>query len=168
MSGVLDISTLYKLIHGGAYPHHNISTVDLTSERIKKILDQNPPAGVSAVEIANKVKVGIMMFAKSPSGTSPFEIIGAQPQTNNATSDFTRDLVEASRTVAKTFNASFLNFAVDGVSLEQTDVMTEICNFLSGDDNHIGSVDNKHRIKNDRYQVIGRQALVSVGIWVCD
>ncbi len=77
VSGVLDISTLYKSIHGGAYPHHNISTVDVTSKRIEKILDQNPPAGVLAVEIANKVKVGIMIFAKSPSGTSPFEIIGA-------------------------------------------------------------------------------------------
>jgi len=76
--------------------------------------------------------------------------------------------VEASRTVTNTFNASFLNFAVDGVSLEQTDVMTAICNFLLGDDNHIGSVDNKHNIRNDRYQVIGGQALVSVGTWVCD
>jgi hypothetical protein len=76
--------------------------------------------------------------------------------------------VEASRTVTNTFNASFLNFAVDGVSLEQTDVMMAICNFLSGDDNHIGSVDNKHNIRNDRYQVIGGQALVSVGTWVCD
>jgi hypothetical protein len=44
---------------------------------------------------------------------------------------------------------------VDGVSLETKDVMTTICNFLSGRCNFTGAVVNKHNVKNDRYQLIG-------------
>ncbi len=33
--------------------------------------------------------------------------------------------------------------------------MTTICNFLSGCCNFTGAVDNKHNIKNDRYQIVG-------------
>ena len=91
-----------------------------------------------------------MVFANPPPKMSPFEIIAAQPQTNNATSSFTSDLVEASTTVAKKCVPSFLNFATDGVSLEQADIMTAICGFLSGEANHLGAIDNKHNIKNNR------------------
>ena len=167
VSEVLEISTSYKSILGGAFPHHNISTVDLTVANIQAILSKKSSAPVT-VEIASEVKVGIMVFANPPIGTSPFEIIAARPQTNNATSNFTRDLVDASKRVASKYLTSFLNFAVDGVSLEQSDVMTAICRFLAAEDNHLGAVDNKHNIKNDRYQLIGGQQLVSIGKWVCD
>lgn len=168
VSGVLDISTAYKAIHGGAYPNHNISTIDLTTDNIKQILNKKSAAGVTSVVVADEIKVGIMVVLKPRPGTSPFEIIAARPQTNNAVSDFTRDLVEAATTVAKKHQTSFVNFSVDGVSLEQSDVMTAICNFLDGEDNHLGSVDNKHNIKNDRYQVIGGQQFVSIGEWAVD
>jgi len=81
VSGVLDISTSYKSIHGGAYPNHNTSTFELSSADIKSIVNRSSSARVK-VEIAEEVKVGIIVFAKSPIGTSPFEIIAARPRTN--------------------------------------------------------------------------------------
>jgi hypothetical protein len=57
---------------------------------------------------------------------------------------------------------------VDGVSLETKDVMTAICNFLSGRYNFTGAVDNKHNVKNDRYQIIGGSGVPLVGKYVAD
>ncbi len=36
---LLDVSTIFKVIMGGAHPHDMISTIDLDSTTIKKILD---------------------------------------------------------------------------------------------------------------------------------
>ncbi len=57
---------------------------------------------------------------------------------------------------------------MDGVSLETKDVMTAICNFLSGRYNFTGAVDNKHNVKNDRYQIIGGSGVPLVGKYVAD
>ncbi len=65
-------------------------------------------------------------------------------------------------------STSFVNFAVDGVSLETKDVMTTICNFLSGCCNFTGVVDNKHSVKNDKYQIIGGSGVPLVGNYVAD
>ena len=57
---------------------------------------------------------------------------------------------------------------MDGVSLETKDVMTAICNFLTGRCNFTGAVDNKHNVKNDRYQIIGGSGVPVVGKYVND
>ena len=62
----------------------------------------------------------------------------------------------------------FTNFAVDGVSAESQDVMTTVCKFLDGQARFIGSVDNKHNTKGDRYQLIGGSSLATVGNYVVD
>jgi hypothetical protein len=46
--------------------------------------------------------------------------------------------------------------------------MTAICNFLSGRCNFTGAVDNKHNIKNGRYQIIGGSGVPLVGKYVAD
>ncbi len=63
---------------------------------------------------------------------------------------------------------SFVNFAVDGVVLETKNVMTTICNFLSGGCNFNEAVDNKHNVKNDGYQIIGGSGVPLVGKYVAD
>ncbi len=66
-------------------------------------------------------------------------------------------------------STSFVNlFAVDGVSLETKDGMTTICNFLSGHCHFTGAVDNKHNVKNDRYQIICGSGVPLVGKYVAD
>ena len=74
VSGVMDFLTSIKAKHGGAYPNHNISTIMPTSEGIKMIVNHITTAEI-IVDIAEEVKVGIMVFAHSPSKTSPFEIV---------------------------------------------------------------------------------------------
>jgi hypothetical protein len=77
---LLDISTTFKAIMGGAHPHHMISTIDLDSSTIKNILDR----GEMAIDKASEVKVAFMVFQKPPPGVSPIAIvnISAQPQSN--------------------------------------------------------------------------------------
>ncbi len=157
---VLEISTAFKAIMGGAHPYHLISTIDLDSTSIKHILDCETifnQADNSTIKIdkASEVKVAFMVFQKPPPGVSPIVIIFAWPQSNNECTSFTADIMNAADLGTKQVKStSFVNFAVDGVSLETKDVMTTICNFLSGRCNFTGAVDNKHNIKNDRYQII--------------
>jgi hypothetical protein len=157
---LLEISTAFKAIMGGAHPHQLISTIDLDSTIIKHILDRETilnQKGDSTIKIdkASEVKVAFMVFQKPPPGVSPIVIISARPQSNNECSSFTTDIMNAADLVTKQhMSTSFINFAVDGVSLETKDVMTAICNFLSGRCNFTGAVDNKHNVKNDRYQII--------------
>jgi hypothetical protein len=63
-------------------------------------------------------------------------------------------------------STSFVNFAVDSVSLETKDVMRTICNFLCGWCNFTGAVDKKDNIKSDRYQLIGGSGVILVGKYV--
>jgi hypothetical protein len=62
----------------------------------------------------------------------------------------------------------FTNFASDGVSAESSDVMEAVCKFLDGKTNYVGSVDNKHNAKNDRYQLIGGSCIGNIGNYVID
>ena len=62
----------------------------------------------------------------------------------------------------------FTNVADDGVSAESQDVMTTVCKFLDGQTRFIGSVDNKHNTKGDRYQLIGGSCVATVGSYVVD
>ncbi len=172
---LLEISTAFKAIMGGADPHHLISTIDLDSTTIKHILDCETifnQADNSTIKIdkASEVKVAFMVFQKPPPGVSPIVIIYARPQSKNECSSFTADIMNAADLVTKQVNSIlFVNFAVDGVSLETKDVMTTICNFLSGRCNFFtGVVDNKHNVKNDRYQLIGGSSVPLVGKYVAD
>jgi hypothetical protein len=127
---LLEISTTFKAIMGGAHPHQMISTIDLDSTTIKHILDRETilnQEGDSTIKIdkASKVKVAFMVFQKTPLGVSPIVIISARPQSNNECSSFTTDIMNAADLVTKQhMSTSFINFAVDGVSLETKDVMT--------------------------------------------
>jgi hypothetical protein len=93
-----------------------------------------------------------MVFQKPPPGVSPIVIISARPQSNNQCSSFTADIMNAADFVTRQVQlTSFVNFAVDGVSLETKDVIRTICNFLCGRCNFTGAVDNKHNVKNNQY-----------------
>ncbi len=121
------------------------------------------------IDQASEVKVAFMFFQKPPPVVPPIVIISAWPQLNNECSSFTADIMNAADLVTKQVKStSFVNFSVDGVSLETKDVMTTICNFLSGHCNYTGAVDNKHNIKNDRYQIIGGSGVPLVGKYVAD
>ncbi len=65
-------------------------------------------------------------------------------------------------------STSFVNFAVDGMSLETKDIMRTICNFLCGRCNFTRAVDNKHNVKNDQYQLIGGSAVPLIGKYVAN
>ena len=144
---------------GGAHPHHMISTIDLDSPTIKNILYRGEIFD-EVIDKAGEVKVAFMMIQKPPPGVSHIVIISAHPQSNNACLSFTADIMNAADFVTRQVQSlSYVNFAVDGVGLETKDVMTPICNFLCGWCNFIGAVDNKHNVKNDRYQLIGEASI---------
>lgn len=166
----IELSLAFKAICGGAYPNHYIETEDLTAEGVKLIVDQDRKASIQVTK-ANEIKVALVSFQETGPGTriSPVEIIVARPQTTNEVSSFTSDVVTAvNNVVARTPGTSFLNFCVDGVSAETSDVMTALCQFLDGKVNYTASVDNKHNIKNDRYQIIGGSCLPTIGTLIID
>ncbi len=127
---LLEMSTTFKAIMGGAHPHHMISTIDLDLPTIKNILDCGEIFD-EAIDKASEVKVAFMEFQKPPPGVSPFVIISARPQSNNDCSSFTADIMNAADFLTRQVQStSFVNFAVDGMSLETKDVMRTICNFF--------------------------------------
>ena len=132
----------------------------MTKEDIKGIV--NGTLSKVKVEKATEVKVAIMTFQDVPPGFSPSRIIAAHPQSNNECSEFTRDMEAAANQVATSFGAAFLNFGVDGVSLETFDVCQAICDFLSGKCKHLGATDTNHDIKSWRYQIIGGSLFLMV------
>ncbi len=154
----------------GAYPKHNIRTQDLSSSQIDSIVKQKVDSPISII-LADELKVVVQSFQGCPPGVSPVEIVGARPQTSNETSSFTNEAIEAAIEAATEFTFSqtfFTNFAVDSVSAESYDVMKSICQFLDGKQKHLGTIDNKHNVKNDRYQCIGGSGIASVGEYVVD
>ena len=54
------------------------------------------------------------------------------------------------------------------MSVESIDVMYAICKLLNGKKSHTGAVDNKHNVKNDRYQIIGGSCIPTIGNLVVD
>ncbi len=65
-------------------------------------------------------------------------------------------------------STSFINFAVDDMSLETKDVMRTVCKLLCGHCNFTGAVDNKHNVKNDQCQLIGGCSVTLVSKYVAD
>ena len=67
-----------------------------------------------------------------PPGMPPYVVVAARPQGNNESSKFISQVIESASQASSSHGASFLNFAVDGLSVESNDVRSAICNFLSG------------------------------------
>ena len=163
----IEVSTSHRKIMGGAYPNHIICTENLDKEEIDNILKLKPSN--MTLEKATEVKVAILSFQSSPIGVPPSIKVAARPQSNNECSQFTQDMEAAMEKIAAKYtNVSFVNFAVDGVSLEAEDVRRAICDFLAGVKNHTGATDTNHDIKSWRYQIIGGSCIATVGKLVVD
>ena len=165
----ININTAHKCIMGGVYPYHLIYTTHLSKEEIMKILYNKPDKGNREMELASEVKVATICFQNPPKGMSPMAIISARPQGVNAPSTFTDDVCRAASKIANEYkNVEFTNFATDGVSVETHDIMNTLFKFLDGKISFLGAVDNKHNVKNHRYQYIGGSNVASIGNSIVD
>ena len=82
-------------------------------------------------------------------------IIAARLQGNNEMSSFISDVYEVARLVECNLKcATFINFATDSILVEIYNILLTLYQFLDGKINHYTAVDNKHNIKNDRYQFV--------------
>ena len=121
------------------------------------------------LELASEVKIGTICFQNQPKGVSPMRIIAARPQGLNVVSSFTRDLCQAACLIERDLDyVRFTNFATDGVSVETSDILLSLCEFLDGKHNFCAAVDNKHNVKNDRYQLIGGSNAATIGNYYID
>ena len=167
----LNINTTRKCIMGGAYPNHIISTQHLGKDCIRKILDNKDESDSTkdAIELASEIKIAVISFQNIPKHISPMAIVAARPQGNNETSSFTKDVCEAASLVVKDLdNVRFTNFTTDGVSVETYDILQTLCQFLDGKIEYCAAVDNKHNVKNDRYQLIGGSNAATIGNYYID
>ena len=167
----LNINTTRKCIMGGSFPNHMISTQNLGRECIKKILDNKDEKDINKniIDLAKEIKIAVVSFQNVPKQVSPMAIVAARPQGNNETSTFTSDVCEAARLIDKDLEeVRFTNFAVDGLSVETHDVLETLCKFIDGKINYCATVDNKHNIKNDRYQLIGGSNAACIGNYYID
>ena len=167
----LNINTTRKCIMGGAFPNHMISTQHLGKDCIRKILDNKYDENdkKDPIELATEIKIAVISFQNLPKHLSPMAIVAARPQGNNETSSFTKDVCEAARLVERDLDyVRFTNFATDGVSVETLDILQTLCEFLDGKINHCAAVNNKHNVKNDRYQFIGGSNAAVMGNYYID
>jgi hypothetical protein len=156
---------------GGAYPNHMISTEHLGKECIMQILENKDKTDSTkdAIELASEIKIAVVSFQNLPKHISPIAIVAARPQGNNECSMFTKDVCEAASLVEKDMNdIRFTNFATDSVSVETHDILHTLCLFMDGKANYCAAVDNKHNVKNDRYQLIGGSNAATIGKYYVD
>eukprot|EP00957_Ditylum_brightwellii_P030770 2331516-Ditylum_brightwellii.AAC.1 len=73
-ASVLDTSMSCKAIMAGTYPNNIISTVDMTKEQIKAVLDESKDAQIK-IDKASEIKVVFMVFQQTPPGMPTVEII---------------------------------------------------------------------------------------------
>ena len=103
------------------------------------------------IDLSQEVKVVTMCMQNQRKGASPMVVIVSRPQGVNAVSTFTEDVCKFAMLVVKDLSdCQFTNFAVDGASLEIKDAMLTQFQFLDGNNNYTGSVDNKNNVKNHR------------------
>ena len=167
----LNINTTRKCIMGGSYPNHMISTEHLGKDCINKILENKDKtdSNKEAIELASEIKIAVVAFQNLPRNISPMAIIAARPQGNNETSSFTQDVCEAASILSKDLeDVRFANFATDGLSVETDDILQTLCLFLDGKISYCAAVDNKHNVKNDRYQLIGGSNVATMGNYYID
>ena len=101
--------------------------------------------------------MAVISVQNAAAGLSTVYMVGVRPQTNNDTSSFTK-LVESSAAASaakQNSGARFLNWAINGVSLDSNDVWRAICDFLSAVADHVSRNGINHNIKLWRYQIIG-------------
>ena len=156
---------------GGSYPNHMISTEHLGKDCVNQILENKDKIDSTkdAIELASEIKIAVVAFQNLPRNISPMAIVAARPQGNNETSTFTQDVCEAASMLSKDLeDARFTNFATDGVSVETHDVLQTLCLCLDGKINYCAAVDNKHNVKNDRYQLIGGSNVATMGTYCID
>lgn len=159
----IEVHTGMRKILGGAYPNHLVDCSDMSSDDLQKTLDQSSGAKLKLTK-AKEGKVAIISFQCTPTGVPPTVKMADRPQSTNESSCFTQAMDQAMKVVvARRSNLSFLNFTVDGVAVESDDVRRGFCDFLSGKENHTGSTDTNHNIKNWRYQIIGGSGVPSIG-----
>ena len=109
-----------------------LSTSDMAKGEIKEIIDKKEYGPIKVI-IASYIKVVFMAFQYTPPGIPPVEIISARTQSSNECSNLKSDAIEAVKVdIISIPQHSFLNFAVDGVSVESIDVMYGICQLLNG------------------------------------
>lgn len=165
----LNINAARKCVMGGSCPNHMISTQHLGKDCIRKILDNASDDKHQAIELASEVKIAVISFQNLSKTLSPMSIIAARPQGNNETSSFTSDACEAARLVEQDIdNVSFVNFATDGVLVETHDAFLTLCECLDGKKDHCAAINNKHNIKNNRYQHIGGSNPAVIGNYCID
>ena len=150
---------------GGAFPHHAIATHHLDKNEITKLLkNEKNEDDKHPMQCAQEVKIAVTCFQNVTKGKTPMQVIAARLQTINEASEFTSDTCIACNRITQDFKGtSITNFATDGVSVETNDIMTATCKFLDGKLNYCGVVDNKHNVKNDRYQLIGGSNVATLG-----
>ena len=157
----ININTAHKCIFGRSFPNHIISTQNLSKEEINNILYTDYS------DLASEIKVPTVCAQNVKKGTSPMAIIAARPQSVNAVSDFTADVCAAANMIVNEYKGtSFSNFATDGVSVETKDIMYTMFSFLDKKVNYLGAVDNKHNVKNHRYQYIGGSNVATIGTYI--
>ena len=95
---------------------------------------------------------------------SPFSCVDARPQSNNEIIDFTRDVCAAAVKLDRdVYACNCTNVAVDGVSLATKYFIATSVKFLSGTNDYVAGVDNKHCINNYRYQIFGGSCAAIIG-----
>ena len=80
--------------------------------------------------LETELKVATLVTQECDTNFSPFDCVAACPQSNNETTDFTREACAAVKLKRDVSAHNFSNFVVYGVSLEIQDVVTNIVKFL--------------------------------------
>ena len=148
-----------------------ISTQYLGKEYVRKTLDNKDEKDSTkdTIELASKIKIVALVFQNLLKHMSLIAIVSARPQGNNETSAFAKDMCEAASLIEKDLDkVRFTNFATNGLSVETCNVLQTLCQFMNRKTNYCAAVDNKHNIKNDRCQLIGRSNVATIGNYYVD
>ena len=150
---LLEASTGFSAITGGEHPDHLIDISNKTKAEVDDILNGKDKT-LGKIKCATEVKMTVMSFQGTPPGVSPFEVVAVRPQSNNESNDFIKEMESLAVAASKSGRGRFANYTVDGVSCESRHVMRTICEFLSGEINHLGATDPNHNMKSWRYQIV--------------
>ena len=157
----MNISTAHKCMMGRCYPNHLIDARNLSKEEIDVIVNEKHE------DLAAEIKVATTCLQNALKGSTPMAIASARPQGVNEVSMFTEDVCKAACMIVKeNERVRFSNFATDGVSVETNDIMTTLFHFLDGKVQCAAGVDNKHNVKNHRYQCVGGSNVATIGNYV--
>ena len=167
---LLQIDLKYNAVLGGVIPNHFITGAlgesdDVDTTLKSRLNDEN-------IIRADEIKVAVVCF-QNTGIKSPYLILSGKPQTTNAISTFNEEISELCYSVAmdKCKNGrsiQFLSCSNDGVSCDSDFVVKTLSSFLRGDLSYVASTDINHNCKNARYQLIGLNSIVTMGVYVVD